>query len=109
MAEMFYVYILCNAHHSVFYIGVTNDLIRRVYEHKNKLLKEFSYRYNVDQLVYYECFSSIELAIMREKLIKRWARPIKCEAIARMNPEWHDLYTELVAGDPGMRRDDETV
>ena len=53
MAETFFVYILSNAHHNVFYIGVTNDLIRRVYEHKNKLIKGFSYRYNVDKLLYY--------------------------------------------------------
>lgn len=100
MAEVFYVYILTNLHHSVFYVGVTNDLMRRVYEHKNKLVKGFSYKYNVDKLVYYECFESIELAILKEKLVKRWARPIKCEAIARMNPERHDLYTTLAEGDP---------
>ena len=81
----------------MFYIGVTNDLIRRVYEHKNKLIKGFSYRYNVDKLVYYETFGSIELAIAREKLVKPWARTIKCEAIARMNPTWNDLYAELTA------------
>ena len=96
MAEMFFVYILSNAHHNVFYTGVTNDLIRRVYEHKNKLIKGFSYRYNVDKLIYYECFSSIELAIQREKSVKRWGRPIKCDAISRMNSDWRDLYHELV-------------
>ena len=97
MAEIFYVYILGNLHHNVFYVGVTNDLIRRVWEHKNKLIKGFSYRYNVDKLLYYDCFGSIELAILQEKRIKRWARPIKCEAISRMNPEWIDLYTNLSA------------
>ena len=106
MGEVFYVYILSNAHQNVFYIGVTNDLVRRVYEHKNKLIKGFSYRYNVDKLLYYECFGSIELAILREKLVKRWSRPIKCEAITRMNSKWDDLYDALVAGDPGIRRDD---
>lgn len=95
MAEIFFVYILTNTHHNVFYVGVTNDLIRRVYEHKNKLLRGFSYRYNVDKLVYYEAFGSIELAILHEKRIKRWARPIKCDAILRFNPEWKDLYIEL--------------
>lgn len=107
MSEVFYVYILTNLHHTVFYVGVTNDLIRRVYEHKNKLIKGFTYKYNADKLIYYECFESIDCAIAREKLMKRWARPIKCEAIGRMNPEWNDLYTMLAAGDPGMRRDDD--
>lgn len=106
MAEMFFVYILTNAHHNVFYIGVTNDLVRRTYEHKNKLVKGFSYKYNIDKLVYYECFGSIELAILREKLIKKWRRDIKCEAINAMNPDWHDMVEVLVAGDPVMRRDD---
>jgi putative endonuclease len=106
MTEMFFVYILTNAHHNVFYIGVTNDLIRRTFEHKNKLAKGFSYKYNVDKLVYYECFGSIELAILREKLIKKWRREIKCEAINQMNPEWHDFYDALVSGDPVMRRGD---
>jgi putative endonuclease len=95
MSAVFFVYILTNAHRNVFYVGVTNDLIRRVFEHKNKLVKGFSYKYNVDSLVYYEAFGSIELAILHEKRIKRWARPIKCNAINRMNPEWQDLYQAL--------------
>jgi putative endonuclease len=103
MAELFYVYILSNAHHTVFYIGATNDLIRRVYEHKNKLLKGFSYRYNVDKLLYYETTANVEAAILREKQVKRWRREIKCDAISRLNPEWVDLYKVLVAGDPGTR------
>jgi putative endonuclease len=97
MAEIFFVYILTNAHRNVFYVGVTNDILRRVYEHKNKLIKGFSYKYNVDSLVYFEMFGSIELAILQEKRIKRWARPIKCDAIERMNPDWKDLYLELTA------------
>jgi putative endonuclease len=103
MAELFYVYILSNAHHNVFYVGVTNDLMRRVYEHKNKLIKGFSYKYNVDKLLYYEAMPNIEAAILREKQIKRWRREIKCDAIGRLNPEWTDLYETLVAGDPGTR------
>jgi putative endonuclease len=95
MAEIFFVYILSNAHRNVFYVGLTNDLIRRIYEHKNKLVKGFSYKYNVDSLVYYEMFGSIELAILQEKRVKRWTRPIKCDAINRMNPEWKDLYLAL--------------
>ncbi len=103
MAELFYVYILSNAHHNVFYIGVTNDLMRRVYEHKNKLIKGFSYKYNVDKLLYYEVTPNIEAAILREKQIKRWRREIKCDAIGRLNPEWTDLYEAFVTGDPGTR------
>lgn len=96
-AEVFFVYILTNAHHNVFYIGVTNDLARRIFEHKNKLLKGFSFKYNADKLVYYEMFGSIELAILQEKRMKRWTRPIKCDAINKMNPEWKDLYETLAA------------
>ncbi len=96
-AEIFFVYILTNAHHNVFYVGVTNDLLRRIYEHKNKLIKGFSNKYNVDKLVCYEMFGSIELAILQEKRVKRWTRPIKCDAINRINPEWKDLYETLAA------------
>lgn len=96
MSEIFFVYILTNAHRNVFYTGVTNDIIRRTFEHKNKLIKGFSYKFNVDTLVYYEMFGSAELAILQEKRIKRWARPIKCNAIHRMNPEWNDLYDDLI-------------
>jgi len=103
MAELFYVYILSNAHHNVFYIGVTNDLIRCVFQHKNKLIKGFSYKYNVDKLLYYEATPNIEAAILREKQIKRWRREIKCDAIGRLNLEWVDLYDMLVTGDPGTR------
>jgi putative endonuclease len=102
MNEIFYVYILTNLHHTVFYIGVTNDLVRRVYEHKNKLIKGFSQRYNADKLVFYECFGDVGLAILHEKRVKRWSRPIKCNTINRMNPEWIDLYAELASGDPGI-------
>ena len=106
MAAMLFLYILTNVHHNVFYVGVTNDLVRRVFEHRNKLLKGFSYKYNVDKLVYFEATPSIEAAILREKLIKKWRREIKCEAINAMNPDWHDMYEALVAGDPVIRRDD---
>ena len=101
-SEQFYVYILCNQHHNVFYTGVTNNLIRRVYEHKNKIIKGFSYRYNVDKLIYYEIHTSIELAIHKEKLVKRWRRDIKCEAINTLNPHWRDLYFDITetSGDP---------
>ncbi len=101
MSEQFYVYILTNTHHTVFYTGVTNNLMRRIYEHKNKLIKGFTSKYNADKLIYFETTDSVEAAIIHEKRVKRWARPIKCDAISRMNPDWKDLYFTLTHGDPG--------
>ncbi len=93
----YYVYILTNKGHSVLYTGVTNDLVRRVYEHKEKVNpKSFSCRYNADQLVYYEQYDSIEEAINREKQIKAGSRARKILLINGMNPDWFDLYTLLV-------------
>ena len=77
------------------YTGVTNDLIRRVHEHKEKTLKGFTKQYNVDKLVYYEVTESIESAILREKQIKGGSRKDKIELIDSMNNEWHDLFDAL--------------
>lgn len=77
------------------YTGVTNDLIRRVYEHKNKLVAGFTQKYNVDRLVYFEICSGIVLAIEREKQIKGWSRKKKQDLINSLNPEWDDLYRSL--------------
>ena len=77
------------------YTGVTNDLIRRVYEHKNKLVTGFTQKYNVDRLVYFEVCSGIVVAIEREKQIKGWARKKKQDLINSLNPEWVDLYRSL--------------
>ena len=90
------------------YVGVTNDLIRRVYEHREKLADGFTKRYGIQRLVYYEVYTDIHAAMAREKLIKKWRREIKLQAIERMNPQWHDLYALLAEGkpDPVMRRDD---
>jgi putative endonuclease len=92
----YYVYILTRKRNSVFYVGVTNDLIRRVYEHKNELIAGFTKKYNVKLLVYYEQYADINDAIHREKLIKKWARKIKIDAIERVNPDWRDLYFDLI-------------
>ena len=73
------------------YTGVTNDLTRRVYEHKNKLLKGFTKKYNIDQLVYYEETDDVQTAIEREKQIKGWLRRRKVALIKSMNPNWDDL------------------
>ena len=90
-----YVYLLANKHNNVLYTGVTNDLIRRVYEHKKKLVPGFTQKYNVDRLVYFEICSGIVVAIEREKQIKGWSRKKKQDLINSLNPEWDDLYRSL--------------
>ena len=90
--KVYYVYILANKTNTVFYIGITNDLARRCYEHRNKLIKGFTEKYNVDRLVYYEVFDFIDLAIHREKQIKRYSRKKKEDLIIKVNPEKSDLY-----------------
>ena len=93
----YYVYILSNAHNTVLYTGVTNDLIRRVYEHKEHLDKNsFTSQYNVEYLMYYEVTNNPEAAIAREKQIKGWNRKRKEKLINEMNPEWKDLYGSLL-------------
>ena len=86
---------MTNKWNSVLYTGVTNDLKRRVYEHRNKLIKGFAERYLVTKLVYYEAGENIEAAISREKQIKSGSRKDKIELINNMNEGWHDLYEEL--------------
>lgn len=90
-----YIYLLANKHNNVLYTGVTSDLIRRVYEHKNKLVKGFIQKYNVDRLVYYEACANIVMAIEREKQIKAWSRKKKDDLINALNPEWDDLYRSI--------------
>ncbi|MGY9019566.1 MAG: GIY-YIG nuclease family protein [Alphaproteobacteria bacterium] len=90
-----YVYILASKNNVTIYTGVTNDLIRRVYEHKEKSVKSFSKQYDVDRLVYFEQHQSIRNAIQREKNIKHWSRQWKLELIEKNNPEWRDLYAEI--------------
>jgi putative endonuclease len=94
--KQYYIYILTNQYNTVFYVGVTNNLIRRVYEHKNKLVKGFTSKYNLNKLVYYEVFSDVRDAIYREKQIKSWNRKKKIEMIEKFNPEWKDLYEEII-------------
>ena len=92
----FYVYILTNKYNTVLYTGVTNNLMRRVYEHKEGLFKGFTSKYNVGKLVYYEYFEDPVSAITREKQIKAGSRQKKIKLIESMNPEWKDLYEEWV-------------
>ncbi|MFH1245183.1 MAG: GIY-YIG nuclease family protein [Candidatus Omnitrophota bacterium] len=91
-----YVYILTNIHNKVLYTGVTSDLVKRVYEHKNKLVDGFTKKYNVHKLVHFEVFDDIMTAIGREKQIKGWLRKKKIVLIEGNNPEWKDLYEGLV-------------
>jgi putative endonuclease len=95
-SKEYYVCILTRERNSVFYTGVTNDFIKRVYEHKNGMVPGFTKKYNVKMFVYYECYDDIGYAISREKIIKKWERKIKMDAIERMNPKWKDLYFELI-------------
>ena len=90
------VYILASGRHGTLYIGVTSDLVQRVYEHKQDLVEGFTERYSVHALVYYELFEDMLEAIAREKQLKKWHRVWKVELIERMNPEWRDLYADIV-------------
>jgi putative endonuclease len=94
--KSYYVYILASKRNGTLYIGVTNDLIRRVYEHKNNLARGFTSQYNVHLLVYYEQTIDIHSAITREKQLKKWKREWKIELIEKSNPRWQDLYGDLV-------------
>ncbi|MBT8763138.1 GIY-YIG nuclease family protein [Desulfohalobiaceae bacterium Ax17] len=88
---------MSNKSDKVLYTGVTNDLVRRVYEHKKHMVKGFTDKYNVNKLVYYEIFDSIEEAIRREKQIKGWKRCKKLELIQSKNPNWNDLWKDIIA------------
>ena len=91
-----YVYILFNFRNGTLYTGVTNNLIRRVWEHKNKTVEGFTKKYSIDKLGYYEVYTDINYAIQREKQIKAGSRKAKLKLIETMNPKWKDLYNELI-------------
>jgi putative endonuclease len=90
--RVYYVYILASRIGGTLYIGVTSDLVRRAYEHREKLVKGFSERYGVSRLVYFEQFGDVRAAILREKQMKRWRRAWKVRLIEEKNPTWDDLY-----------------
>lgn len=92
----YYIYILSNVTRTVLYTGVTNNLVKRVWEHKHDLVKGFTNKYHVHDLVYYESFDNIQSAIEREKQIKSWSRKRKDELIVGVNPSKKDLYSELI-------------
>ena len=94
MDKTYYVYLLTNWNDQVMYVGVTSNLERRIYEHKNKLVDGFTKKYNVEKLVYFETTNDVLAAIEREKQIKKWRREKKNQLVAGMNPEWKDLSVE---------------
>lgn len=91
-----YVYILTNVTNRVLYVGITSDLVKRIYQHKQKLVKGFAAKYNVDKLVYYEVFEDINEAIKREKQIKAGSREKKLQLIEKSNPLFEDLYRGIL-------------
>ena len=95
LSKSYNVYILASKPGGTLYVGVTNDLIRRVFEHRNDLIGGFTKRYAVHDLVYFEQSESIEAAIACEKKLKRWPRQWKVALIERVNPSWRDLYAEI--------------
>ncbi len=91
-------YILSSKRNGTLYIGVTNNLERRLYEHKNNLIEGFTNKYNVHHLVYYEDVNDIQTALQREKQLKRWTRKWKLELIEKVNPGWRDLASDFNLG-----------
>jgi putative endonuclease len=95
MNKQYHVYIMAKARNSTFYVGITSDLRKRVWEHKNEAVEGFTQKYGIKNLVYYETFDNPENAIAREKRLKKWNRTWKMRIIEEMNPDWKDLYEEI--------------
>jgi putative endonuclease len=91
-----YIYITSNMNNTTIYIGVTSNIVRRIYQHKSGEIEGFTSKYKVDKLVYYEIFDNIEDAIAREKQLKGWSRKKKNMLIEKQNPEWKDLWNEII-------------
>jgi putative endonuclease len=91
----YYVYLLASGKYGTLYLGVTNDIVRRVYEHKSKAVAGFTKRYAVDKLVWFEIYDDPTSAIMREKELKKWRRDWKIRLIEEHNPQWIDLYPQI--------------
>lgn len=98
MEKSYFTYILTNKPYGVLYIGVTNNLLGRTYQHKQKEIVGFTKKYNIDKLVYYEECNDINAAIKREKQLKRWKRQWKINLIEEFNPDWKDLYENFLKG-----------
>lgn len=96
ITNTYYVYILSHPANNVLYVGVTNDIVRRIFEHKKKLVPGFTAKFNVTKLVYYECFDFVDMAIEREKQIKGYSKLKKAGLINAVNPNWDELYNNGV-------------
>jgi putative endonuclease len=94
--KQYYVYLITNERYGTLYVGVTNDLVRRIHEHKEGVVAGFAKQHGLTQLVWYEAHQDVLAAITREKVIKRWRRDWKTNLIQESNPEWRDLYSEIV-------------
>lgn len=94
--KQMYVYIMASQHNGTLYIGVTSDLIKRVWQHKNKIIQGFTCKYDVNKLVYFECYDDELNAIQREKTLKHWNRQWKIKLIESKNPNWDDLYNTII-------------
>jgi putative endonuclease len=101
MEKQYYIYILANRRNGALYTGITSNLIKRVWEHKEKAVDGFTKKYKIDKLVYFEQYQDSINAISREKRIKKYPRKWKLNLIEQKNPHWKDLYKELVSGYPG--------
>ena len=97
----YYTYILTNKNNTTLYIGVTSNLLKRTFEHKEKAIDGFTKKYNIDKLVYYEHYENIESAITREKQLKKWEREWKIELIEKENPNWDNLYEKILKSECG--------
>ena len=96
MKKIYYVYILANKRNGTLYTGITSDLALRIYQHKKGIIKGFTKKYNVKILVHVETYTNVQDAILREKRIKKWKRQWKINIIEEHNPNWHDLYDDLI-------------
>jgi len=101
MNKVYYVYILASKRNGTLYTGITSNLIRRVWEHKEKIIEGFTKKYSVENLVYFEQYQDHENAIKREKRLKKYPRKWKLNLIEKANPQWKDLYEEWISGYPG--------
>jgi len=91
----YFVYIIASRKDGAIYIGVSNDIVRRIYEHRNKVVRGFASKYNITLLVWFETYDDPILAISREKELKKWKRSWKIQLIEKQNPQWNDLYDSI--------------
>ena len=96
MKKRYYVYILASRRNGTLYIGITSGLTRRIWQHKKKLVKGFTEKYDVDKLVYFEEYNDVDIAIQREKRLKEWKRKWKLDLIEKDNSDWKDLYSDII-------------